>query len=140
MVDLPQRFKALSEWIGAPIDLSKGAIRLQLGEYGPWWLELDPGASMLTIQHTVARFSEPDAKHWLALNTDLRLLGGAWLGLHLPSSTVRLMLHLDLDRFDATDLVNVMGNLLELRPELPMPLSETEEPTAAGAPENFMSV
>ena len=95
---------------------------------------------MLTIQHTVARFSEPDAKHWLALNTDLHLLGGAWLGLHLPSSTVRLMLHLDLDRFDATDHVNVMGNLLELRAELPMPLSETEEPTAAGALENFMSV
>ena len=115
------QFQALSDFVGEPIDLSQGAIRLNLGEYGPWWMDLDPTGAMLTIHHTLARFEAAEAAHWLALNTDIQRLGGAWIGLHTPTSTVRLILLLDLSRFDGIDLVNVITNLMDIRANLPMP-------------------
>ena len=121
MTDMQKQFQALSDFVGEPIDLSQGAIRLNLGEYGPWWMELDPSGAMLTVHHTLAPFEAHEAAHWLALNTDLQRLGGAWVGLHTPTSTVRLILLLDLSRFDGIDLVNVITNLMDIRANLPMP-------------------
>jgi hypothetical protein len=129
MSDNEHLFRALSEWVGEPVDLSQGAIRLNLGEYGPWWMELDPSGAMLTVHHTLARFEAMDAAHWLALNTDLQRLGGAWIGLHTPTASVRLMLLLDLSRFDGRDLVNVITNLMDIRAHLPWPLSRHQPAT-----------
>jgi hypothetical protein len=123
--DTQRQFQALSDFVGEPIDLSQGAIRINLGEYGPWWMELDPSGSMLTVHHTLAQFESGDAVHWLALNTDLKRLGGAWIGLHTPTSTVRLILLLELSRFDGIDLVNVITNMMDIRANLPM--SETRQ-------------
>jgi hypothetical protein len=121
MSDTQAQFQALSDFVGEPIDLSQGAIRLNLGDYGPWWMELDPTGAMLTVHHTLARFEATEAAYWLALNTDIQRLGGAWIGLHTPTSTVRLILLLDLSRFDGIDLVNVITNLMDIRANLPMP-------------------
>ena len=121
MTDMQKQFQALSDFVGEPIDLSQGAIRLNLGEYGPWWMELDPSGAMLTVHQTLAPFEAQEAAHWLALNTDLQRLGGAWIGLHTPTNTIRLILLLDLSRFDGIDLVNVITNMMDIRANLPMP-------------------
>jgi hypothetical protein len=138
MADTDPLFSGLSALVGGPVDLSQGAVRLNIGDFGPWWLELDPSGAMLTVHHTVTRFEAEDAAHWLALNTDLRRLGGAWLGLHTPTSTVRLLLLLELGRFDGTDLVNVITNLLAIRADLPAP--PARQAASASDEQSFVAV
>lgn len=118
------KMSALSAQMGSAIDLSSGAVRLTLGGHGPWWLEVDPDGLMLTIHHTVADYVPGEAGHWLAINSEVHRMGGAWLALHTPTATIRLVLLLELNKFDAQDVLNVMSNLVRLRSELPEPAQQ----------------
>ncbi|WP_350305129.1 type III secretion system chaperone [Photorhabdus viridis] len=103
------------------LNLSTGAAQLNIGDYGPWWIEVDSTGSMLTFHHTVTSFVENDAEFWLSLNSNINILGGAWLALHQPTRTIRLCLLQDITRIDSVDLVNILGNLQKIRAELPFP-------------------
>ncbi|OCA54842.1 type III secretion system chaperone [Photorhabdus namnaonensis] len=118
------------------LNLSTGAVQLNIGDYGPWWLEVDSTRTTLTFHHTVASFVNSDAEFWLSLNSNINMLGGAWLALHQPTQTIRLCLLQDIERIDATDLANILGNLQKIRAELPFP--ETKPTTSASANDIFV--
>ncbi|WP_164897246.1 CesT family type III secretion system chaperone [Pseudomonas alkylphenolica] len=111
-----------SQLTGVKLDLSIGPVRLDIGQFGPWWLEADSSQRVLTFYHTVGQAKPSEFAHWLDINCQFSLLGGAWLAYHQPTETIRLCLLQEVVRLDGNVLANLLDNLQQVRTDLPMPL------------------
>lgn len=114
--------REFSQITGAELDLSRGPVRLDIGPFGPWWLEADRSQCTLTIHHSVGQARPNEFAHWLEVNCQLPLMGGAWLAYHRPTESIRLCLLVEIVQLDKHLLINLLENLQCLRANLPMPL------------------
>lgn len=119
-----------SQITGAKLDLSLGPARLDIGQFGPWWLEADSSQRILTIQHSVGQARPDELAHWLEINYQFSLLGGAWLAYHPSTESIRLCLLQEVVRLDGHLLVNLLENLQRVRTDLPMPHAHTVSSTS----------
>lgn len=131
MTTLATLCQTFGQLTGVSLDLTQGAARLDIGTQGPWWLEADSAYRVLTIYHTLGAARQEDYGHWLALNSRLDLLGGAWLAHHQPSDTTRLCLLQEVARLDGEGLVNLLDNLQQVRAALPMPAESVVPPLSS---------
>jgi len=111
-----------SQITGSELDLSRGPARLDIGQFGPWWLEADSSQHILTIHHCVGQARADEFAHWLEINSQLPLLGGTWLAYHQPTESIRLCLLVEVELLDKHRLVSLLDNLQYVRANLPMPL------------------
>ncbi|VVP03972.1 hypothetical protein [Pseudomonas fluorescens] len=122
LVILCQEFSQLT---GVEFDLSFGPVRVDVGQFGPWWLEVDSSQRILTIHHTVDQAKPEEFAHWLEINSQFSLLGGAWLAYHQPTESIRLCLLQEVAQLDGKVLVNLLDNLQQVRADLPVPPMRT---------------
>lgn len=106
---------------GSDIDLISGPARLDIGHFGPWWIEADPSHQILTLYHVVDEASAGDCAHWLEVNSQFPLLAGAWLAYHRPSDRIRLCALLEVTQSSGQILINLLNNLQHVRAHLPKP-------------------
>lgn len=119
LIILCQEFSKLT---GAALDLNLGPARIDIGQFGPWWLEADSSQRILTFHHTVGQAKPDEFAHWLDINCQFSLLGGAWLAYHQPTDSIRLCLLQEVAQLNGGVLANVLDNLQQVRADLPMPV------------------
>ena len=106
---------------GTELDLTRGPARLDIGHFGPWWIEADPSHQILTIHHEVDDAHTGDCAHWLEVNSQFPLLAGAWLAYHRPSDRIRLCALVEVTQSSGQLLINFLNNLQYVRANLPAP-------------------
>lgn len=89
-----------------------------------WWLEVAPDESVLLITTPMTgpldanSLTPANLQHWLSLNSEVNLMGGAWLGLEGDVPTLTLYGQIFLAHCDEPLLDNLMGQLAGLAHDL----------------------
>ncbi|MDW6004691.1 type III secretion system chaperone [Vibrio mangrovi] len=114
----------LGEKIGIPLSVKQGATVLTDNSGREFWLEA-PENSQLIMMHTsleqysVSRAGELDKLRWLALNARPDLMCGAWIGVHVPTDSVRLFVSAPIEFINVSTLEIILSNLFELSRKIP---------------------
>ena len=114
----------LGEKIGIPLSVKQGATVLTNNADREFWLEA-PENSELIIMHTpldlyaVNRATDIEKQRWLALNARPDLMCGAWIGIHLPTDTVRLFISAPAAFINVSTLEILLSNLFGLSHKIP---------------------
>lgn len=89
--------QSLASTLNISIDTPTNAISLEAADGTEWFIELSASGEHVVVHTDTGRWVAPtllrqdDLERLLALNTDLRLMQGAWLGIHEASNSLRLM-------------------------------------------------
>lgn len=89
--------QSLAHALRVDIDTPTNAISLEATDGSQWFIELSSNGDHVIVHTDTGRavaptLLRPEAlERLLALNTDLKLMQGAWLGIHEASNSLRLM-------------------------------------------------
>lgn len=112
---------SLAHALHLDIDTPTNAIALEAADGSQWFVELAANGDQVIVHTDTGRgvaptHLRPEAlERLLALNTDLRLMQGAWLGIHEASNSLRLMTTIPAASANVETLDRKIGNLHALR-------------------------
>ncbi len=113
--------QSLASALNINIDTPTNAIALKAADGSEWFVELSANGEHVIVHTDTGRWVAPtllrqdDLERLLALNTDLSLMQGAWLGIHEASNSLRLMTTVPAACADVETVDRNIGKLHALR-------------------------
>jgi hypothetical protein len=122
--------EAFNQITGHRINLSQGAIKLYLAD-NAFWLEVDTSGQFLCVHTRIGALLAQKADYWLAINSQIFRLRGAWFAFHQPSNSIRLCWTYPIAQMSGQMLVNALSHLNQIEQDIS--LENMQEQSAAKA-------